>query len=382
MATTRIDGTRASESLIERINTEDGVGEGLAQRTREDYARKMGMVANQIEKAGKGRLTPGSLVEHLKGLVANKQIAQSTARSLKAASIFWIAEEAQNVLAQGGNLSEYEAAYTAIRELSTRELPTRTEKTSSTKLKLLQQKTLSDLEQYAATALRTRHAGKLLAFLRANLLVGLRPVEWFDAAFFTYLSDDIASNKKQSRQRKSTIAIRIRNAKATHSRGNGEYREILLHDISDSDLASLLHFHEIARSFADKFAQNTPRNLLAKEFFNPMQHAMKHALHRMGYGASLPTIYSSRHQAVANAKNSGLTDREIAAMFGHSSTETSKRHYGKKLNGWMKVSFRPSPESVAAVPERNAGRDLATPGQRILDTAAEWNRSSSGQQPT
>lgn len=54
MATTRIDGGRASDSLIERINTEDGVGEGLAQRTREDYALKMGMIANQIEKAGRG----------------------------------------------------------------------------------------------------------------------------------------------------------------------------------------------------------------------------------------------------------------------------------------------------------------------------------------
>jgi len=68
MATTRIDGARASDSLIERINTEDGVGEGLAQRTREDYARKMGMIANQIEKAGRGALTPASLVSHLQSL--------------------------------------------------------------------------------------------------------------------------------------------------------------------------------------------------------------------------------------------------------------------------------------------------------------------------
>lgn len=385
MATTRIDGARASDSLIERINTEDGVGEGLAQRTREDYARKMGMIANQIEKAGRGALTPASLVSHLQELVAKKRVAQSTARSLKAAAIFWIAEEAQNVLAQGGNLSEYEAAYKTIRELPTRELPTRTEKTSSTKLKFFPKATLESLSEYAANTPQAKHAGTLVAFLRANLLVGLRPAEWFGAEFMNYLHREKEGHYSRTGAGRvqSTIALRVENAKTTHGRGNGDHREILLHGISDSDLAALMHFREIAQSFASKFTADTPRSAIAKAFFKPLQQTMTHALKRMGHPKNqLPTTYSTRHQAVANAKHSGLSDREIAAMFGHSSTATAKSHYGKKLSGWMKVSFRPSPESVAAVPERNANRDLATPGQRLLDAAAEWNRNSNGQNPS
>lgn len=385
MATTRIDGGRASDSLIERINTEDGVGEGLAQRTREDYALKMGMIANQIEKAGRGALTPASLVSHLQELVATRQVAQSTARFLKAAAIFWIAEEAQNVLAQGGSLSEYEAAYKAIRELPTRELPTRTEKTSSTKLKFFPKATLESLSVYAANTPRAKHAGTLVAFIRANLLVGLRPAEWFGANFMNYLHREKEGHYSRTGAGKvhSTIALCVENAKTTHGRGNGDHRVILLHGISDSDLAALMHFRKITESFASKFPADTPRSVIAEAFFKPLQHTLAHALIRMGHPKKqLPTTYSTRHQAVANAKHSGLSDREIAAMFGHSSTATAKYHYGKKLSGWMKVSFRPSPESVAAVPERNANRDLATPGQRLLDAAAEWNRNSYDQNPS
>lgn len=382
MATKRIDGARVSDSLIERINTEDGVGEGLAQRTREDYARKIGMIANQIQKSGRGALTPASLVSHLQELVAKKQLAQSTVRSLKAAAIFWIAEEAQNVLAQGGDLSEYEIAYRDIRDLPTRGLPTRTENTSSTKLRFFPKETLENLSEYAANTPKSKHAGTLVAFLRANLLVGLRPAEWFGAEFINYLHQDQWGRYIRTGEGRvqSTIALRVENAKATHGRGNGDYREILLHGISDSDLATLMHFHEIVQSFASKFSADTPRSVIAKAFFKPLQNTMTHALKRMGHPKNqLPTTYSTRHQAVANAKRSGLSDREIAAMFGHSSTDTAKSHYGKKMNGWMKMSFRPSPESVAAVPVRNANIDLATPRRHLLDTAAEWIRNSNAQ---
>jgi len=378
-ATTRIDGTRVSDSLMARINTEDGVGERLAQSTREDYARKMGMIASQLEKAGLGTLTPTNLVTHLHDLVIKQQVAQSTARSLKAAAIFWIAEEAQNVLARGGNLDEYETAYKTIRELTTRKLPTRTGQTSSTKLKFFPKDTLESLSKYATNTPQAKHAGALVAFLRANLLVGLRPSEWFGAEFVSYVHRDENGHYSRSPDGRvqSTIALHVENAKTTHGRGNGDHREILLHGITDGELATLMHFREIAQSFASKFTTGTPRSVIAKALFKPLQQTMTHALKRMGHPKNqLPTTYSTRHQAVANAKYSGLSDREIAAMFGHSSTATAKSHYGKKLSGWLKVSFRPSPESIAAVPEKSSKHDLSTPSQIILNTAAAWNRHS------
>lgn len=378
MTSTRIDGAQISESLLERINTEDGVGAGLAQRTREDYARKMGIVANQIEKAGKGRLSPITLVDHLNGLLDAKKIAQSTARSLKAAAIFWLAEEAQSLLAQGLDLSEYEKAYKAIRALSTKDLPRTTQETSSTKLKFFPKQALESLIEYAHKTPQATNAGTLVAFLKANLLVGLRPAEWFNATFVNYLYRDKNGDYIRNKQGgiKTTIAMVVENAKTTHGRANGESREILLHDITDDDLAALMHMCELANGYKSKQPANTPHSDIVKGFFKPIQQTMSHALQKMGYAKKqLPTTYSTRHQAVANAKHSGLTDREIAAMFGHSSTSTAKSHYGKKVNGWMKMTFRASPESIEAVPEKTSSHDNATPTQRIMDAASEWNES-------
>lgn len=377
MATKRIDGARAPNSLIERINTGDGLGEGLAQRTKEDYARKIGIIETKIKNLGQVQMTPSNLAGYIQHAVEQKKIAQSTARAIKAAAIFWIAEEAQLALAQGKSISEYAEAYAAIRELSTRELPQGTEKTSSKKLKYLSQHTLLALEEFAKTAPRTRHIGPLVAFLRANLLVGLRPIEWFNTEFIHYLHVDGTGKyiRTSTGQLLKTLALRVRNAKSTHGRSNGEYREILLHEISDADLATLMHFHAIAKSFLSKFAATTPITKIAQDFYTPIQNAMKNAMKRISPTENRATIYSSRHQAVANAKNSGLTDKEIAAMFGHGSTETSKRHYGKKQNGWRKVTFRPSPESIAGVPSTKTNRDIAMPDQTVREAAAEWNRS-------
>lgn len=64
----------------------------------------------------------------------------------------------------------------------------------------------------------------------------------------------------------------------------------------------------------------------------------------------IPTIYSTRHQAVANAKKAGLNPVVIAAMFGHSSIVTASRHYGKSQNGrGGTTKVRPSQENIDSV---------------------------------
>ncbi|AYK20463.1 site-specific integrase [Aeromonas veronii] len=373
MATTRIDGARASDSLIERINTEDGVGEGLAQRTREDYARKMGMIANQIEKAGRGALTPASLVSHLQELVAKKRVAQSTARSLKAAAIFWIAEEAERT--RSGRKPE------RVRSCLQDDPGTADPRATNANRENIkhQAQVLPEGDAGKPLGVRGKHpagqarrdTGRLSPRQPACRLAPGRVVR---GGIHELLAprEGGALQPNGCGRVQSTIALRVENAKTTHGRGNGDHREILLHGISDSDLAALMHFREIAQSFASKFAADTPRSAIAKAFFKPLQQTMTHALKRMGHPKNqLPTTYSTRHQAVANAKHSGLSDREIAAMFGHSSTATAKSHYGKTERVDEGV-VSPIPESVAAVPERNANRDLATPA------SAFWMRQPSG----
>jgi site-specific recombinase XerD len=164
MVSARIDGTQITDSLLHHINAEDGIGAGLAQRTREDYARKMSAIANRIEKNGQGRLSPITLVDYMEELIESRKIAQSTARSMKAAAIFWLAEEGQSLLAQDIDLFEYEKAFKAIRALSTKDLPKNTQETSSTKLKCFTKETLESLIEYANKTPRATNAGTLIAF--------------------------------------------------------------------------------------------------------------------------------------------------------------------------------------------------------------------------
>lgn len=377
MATNRVDGSHTAETLLEKISAEERVGESLAARTKADYARKISAITRKLQKAGAAKLTPSLLVAHLTQVVASGEIAQSTARSMKAAANFWLAEQAQLLLDSGEDFRAHEEAYKSLRQVATNDLPLKTQRTSSTKLKYLPKATLDGLTEYSQKTRKALNAGTLVAFLKANILVGLRPDEWFASTFATYLHRDEDNQYQKGKGRKLTtsLALVVDNSKTTYGRGNGSRREILLHAISDGDLATLLHFGEIITSFAKKYPPDTPRAVLAKAFFKPLQRTMYEALKRMGHPPkSLPTTYSTRHQAVANAKASGMSDREIAAMFGHISVSTAKNHYGKKVNGWMKTSFRPSAESIAAVPGSRLSGDNAAPTTRTAEAAAEWIR--------
>lgn len=373
----RIDGGKAHGTLLERITSEDAVGGGLAVRTKEDYAKKIGLVANKLLAEGKGELTAELLTAHIKARIENKDCSQSTARSLKAAAMFWLAEQGQSRLDQGRNISDLEIAYRHLREMSTKDLPANSKQTSGSKLKYFPEHFLEALEKYALETPQSKNAGTLVSFLRANLLVGLRPAEWFGASLMSYLHRDSADQYISDRSGKllATPGLVIDNAKATHGRGNGPNREILLFDVKLDDLASIWHFWEIASGFANKMGPNIAPKDLAKAFFKPLQQTMSNGLTRQGFPKmQVPTTYSTRHQVVANAKSSGWTDREIAAFFGHSSTATAKSHYGKKMNGWGKVTFRPSPESIAAVLDKGIARDNAKPGLRVVEAATEWSR--------
>ncbi|ANN80823.1 site-specific integrase [Bordetella flabilis] len=369
----RIDGSKTPLTLIDRISSEEWVGASLQSKSRDDYARKILVLENQI-RAAEGnatKVTPARMAAHLAWLFAQQKIAQATARSLKAAVLFWLAETAQAVIAHGSDgLSEYEQAYESVRALATNSLPRRTSQTSSPKLKALPKDALDTLELYGKSTPGVVYVGTLLAFLRANLLVGLRPEEWFDAATFSYLGPN-------ARARSSCLGLIVRNSKASHGRANGTHREILLHSISAEDLATLLHFLGLIEAHRAK-NPTLSQDQLAKSFFGPLRHCMSNALKRAGYrpgSAARPTLYSSRHQAVANAKASGLTDREIAALFGHVSPATAKSHYGKKMSGWMKNTFRPSPESLMAVSGQSPKPDVARPDDRTLQAATEWLKS-------
>lgn len=364
-------GTPPRQTLMDRLHQTDGVGESLSMRTLEDYAKRVTIMSNHIAASGAGDLTPATLAGFLEHAFETKRYARSTGRLLKASALYWLTSGASARFAGDEDTSEYSGAFDRIVRLDAKALPKHTSNTSATKLKFFSQQALTDLTDYTREATRSLHAGAALAFVRANLLVGLRPIEWFQASLCSYLR---AANTRGSEQPQAVLALHVVNAKNTHGRANGESRDILLEGITVEEAATLRHYLGIARHHAERYPPGTPVEDISREFYASLQHVMTKAWRKKGYSrAARPTLYSTRHQAVANCKASGMTNREVAAFFGHVSTTTAKKHYGKKSNGWAKNAFRPSSESVAAVKVIEA-KVQPTPSEALRRDTSAWLR--------
>lgn len=227
-------------------------------------------------------------------------------------------------------------------------------------------------------------------FVEANLIVGLRPIEWLNAT--------VASNIEHK-----CLTLFVNNAKNSYGRANGDVRQLLLLEATPEQQASILRFfvsfqmrlakkaqacqlrinahraaeinkpqptsdvlNQLIPTYEASHIPYMPTSEIVDAYGMPQAGLTKRVLHSMqdemyrlfneflrttksdfnGYRVSL---YSTRHQAVANAKAAKLSVFEIAGFFGHASIATNSRHYGKAWNGWSKFSFMPSLDSIRAV---------------------------------
>jgi len=185
-----------------------------------------------------------------------------------------------------------------------------------------------------------KRSNALLIWMEAARLTGLRPIEWSTAALHIPGS--------------TPPELSVRNAKATNGRANGEVRVLVLFGFEEHHINAIRsQIHqcqaEVARGGFAAF-HKTCGGLLAL--------AAKHLYPRRKHR---PTLYSARHQFIANAKASGHSAREVAALAGHASTDTAKTHYSRaNLGSEGAPSVIPIPSQVQTVRD---GRDW-TPGGR------------------
>lgn len=149
----------------------------------------------------------------------------------------------------------------------------------------------------------------LLNWLYAGILLGLRPVEWATAIY---------DEKEQK--------VIVKNAKNTNNRSHGEYRTIYIHKLTQEEkeyvknhIKNSNYFQQIGKFETFK---KTCSDLLT-------QISRKIWKNRKEY----PSLYSLRHQFAADAKASGLSREEIAALMGHAVDDTATVHYAKKKTG-------------------------------------------------
>jgi hypothetical protein len=316
-------------------------------------------ISKKIRLTGGNTLKPAMVLARLREMVERKEIAESTFRGYKSAIMYWIAQQSQALIASNDDASDYARSFTELRGISHDKLRS-AERTSAKKLKAFSDECRQALVKFARE--RGHHApnaARAAAFVEANLLVGLRPTEWFNARPATYLlrHEDGTFVRNPEGQIRFQHMLIVDNAKATHGRGNGKQRELLLKDITPQEMKALMLFWTIAMKFRERHPKDIQAKTLTNLFYRPMNNMIRRALSASGFAArDIPSVYSTRHQVVANFKATGVSKREIAAFFGHSSDETHREHYGYKRNGGRGVTFHASPESVAQVTLRTVIR--------------------------
>jgi integrase len=169
----------------------------------------------------------------------------------------------------------------------------------------------------------------LSVLVKVGPYLGLRPCEWLRAT--------IADGK-----------LHVANAKIGNGRALGELRVIYLAGIPPKVVALVNHLIGQLRLLFVEAGSNW-RKILGR---------LGERLARVCARIGIPrwSLYTTRHVAIAAWKRGGLSDAEIAALAGHSSTRTARQHYAGGRHGWTPgfACARPDPDLVAAILQHNA----------------------------
>lgn len=240
----------------------------------------------------------------------------------------------------------------------------------------------------------------LKVFIELNTILGLRPHEYYHSQVIEdaqFVKDKIPAESQdlfelyQATSHPCRFWLQVLNSKYSDDPDNplkracGEYRYIGLDGLG-ADMVKRIHqfctnirkryaTEDDFKDFLDKeqrrlsrFLKNdaichqivmTEHKKRLKAYHRNQQsgRAMQEghiAVDMVAKGASLlkpqyPTLYSTRHQAIANAKATGINDIMIASLFGHISPVTNRKHYGKKQYGNTSCRLVPSVENLMMV---------------------------------
>ena len=220
-------------------------------------------------------------------------------------------------------------------------------KTSAQRAILLPRADLNKLV-YALRESRSRYATATRNWLLAGYWTGVRPAEWASAV----LSETDGG-----------VVLRVKNAKysTTQSRAPGTHRAIVLTHLPPD-------VYQIVSEHVALCAEIAGGDGIDEEAFSLFYRECRKLMYKVARTVfprrtSQPTLYSARHQFIANAKAAGASPETIAAVSGHRSPETASLHYAKRRSGYgpdFKVA--PVPGQLALVRPAKPS-NLPGPGQ-------------------
>lgn len=289
------------------------------EKTKEDYLIRVQQLINRAKKDLQITSQDLDVRQLVVWLVEKKpSIARTTWRQYKSSVVYYL--ENYPDIQSATEALEYLKEITSYGALSY------TERTSSLKLKKITYEDWSKLDAYLSQKNQKWHE-QLRYWLRASIITGLRPIEWKNAILF---------------QHENELALKIQNAKSTNGRSHGPTRTLLLKSLSDDDLKAIKGHLNNVRTFVgmdeyDYFYRGCSLALY-KSCRRCWPRRKKHI-----------TLYSTRHQFSANAKSSGFSRPEIAAMMGHAVDITAIIHYGKKTAGNENLGVIPLEDEVQKI---------------------------------
>lgn len=198
----------------------------------------------------------------------------------------------------------------ALRRVSARGNPSRGSRTSSLKNKSLPAKDMDVLNAHLESS-GHRMDRLLAAWLRAARVTGLRPGEWAAA--------ELRGN-----------VLMVKNAKVNKVRGHGELRTLVF---SEEEKTASIPLDEV-RGFLKNLHALLEEGLTFQEVYKKCRERMRIACKKLWPRRKRrPTLYSARHQFVADLKARGMSLETVAALMGHATNETASAHYGRKAKG-------------------------------------------------
>lgn len=225
----------------------------------------------------------------------------------------------------------------------------------------------------------------LKRFVYFNVRLGLRPKEYATAKVMRY-QDYKADNAPKANHNldvnflqdikdnsNSEYVIVVQNAKNSHGRTFGKERVLCLHGFNDKQINQLKvlieqskmpNFHQRLRYQLNQLVKTPEIMNDIKENFDKRFNVWQEDPKGLPPVMNMPTLYSTRHQAVANAKKQGLNPVVIACLFGHGSIKTAQEHYGKRKQGSSggNVKISPAIETVLMACEKIPKQQLHLAG--------------------
>lgn len=297
---------------IEEITTTD--------ETKIAYVERTERLLKQAKKDLEMDETPSAqqMVMWLKE--KRKHITKNSYRLYKAALVFYYSEHdatPQNV----------EAAIELVKLSSDLSLK-KSDKTSGAKQKHIKDEDMKKILKYIEEKQDVHEYALYLKYwLKAGIATGLRPIEWCNAEIIMH------ENK---------LALKVKNAKNTNGRANGEYRILLINEMNEEDINDIrIHLKNI-----QNFVQLDMYERFYMSCSTELKRITKHLFKNRKKNISL---YSTRHQFSANAKKTNLTTSQVAALMGHSVDDTANAYYGKKQFGNINTKIRPTKEQTDSV---------------------------------